>query len=90
MRINGEPTVLTRSGGYLCYDDNRFKIIDQFEADDLMHFSAASDGARGRATFHYSADLRRLVRPSHPGTSFTALGVIHASFSSAARHEAHS
>ena len=45
VTINGKPTVLRREGEYLCYEENRCKILDQHNSGDMMQFTAASDGA---------------------------------------------
>lgn len=44
VRINGQATVLKREGEYLCYEENRCKILDEHDAGENVQFSAASDG----------------------------------------------
>jgi hypothetical protein len=49
VRINGHTTALRRVGEYLHYDDedgnqNRCRILDEFEDDNMIHLSAASHG----------------------------------------------
>ncbi len=44
VTINGKQTVLRREGDYLCYDDNRCKILDEHISGDNVQFAASSHG----------------------------------------------
>jgi len=44
VTINGEQTVLKRDGEYLCYDDNRCKILEEVLSGNKVQFVAASQG----------------------------------------------
>lgn len=45
ITINGQQTVLRREGDYLCYGENRCKILDEHVNGGNVQFSAASHGA---------------------------------------------
>ena len=45
VTINGQQTVLRREGDYLCYGEDRCKILDEHVAGDNVQFCAASHGA---------------------------------------------
>ncbi len=42
--INGTPETLTRNGDWLCYGDNRCRIIDEVDDGRMVSFAAASHG----------------------------------------------
>ncbi len=44
VRINGQATTLCRKDGYLCYDENRCQIIEEFDGGKLIQFFAKSHG----------------------------------------------
>ena len=45
VRINGQETLLRREGDYLCYGENRCKILDEHFNGENVQFFAASHGA---------------------------------------------
>ena len=45
VKINGQQTVLRRKGDYLCYRENRCKILEEFVSGENVQFFAASHGA---------------------------------------------
>ena len=49
VKINGRPETIRREGGYLCYGDNRCKILDERSITDAVgvpciSFTCASHG----------------------------------------------
>lgn len=56
VRINGCDTVLRRADGYLCYDDNRCKILDELVDGDVVRFAAASHGDEDEPHFLIQPD----------------------------------
>lgn len=44
VTINGKQAVLKRDGDYLCYDDNRCKILEEGLSGNKVQFFAASHG----------------------------------------------
>ena len=51
VRINGQDTVLTRDGDYLCYGASRCMILDESRSLKGVHFAAASHGAENGPHF---------------------------------------
>lgn len=44
VKINGRPETLTRDGDWLCYENNRCRIIDEWCDETVATFAAASHG----------------------------------------------
>ena len=56
VTINGQSTVLRREGEYLCYAENRCKILDEHVNGENVEFSAASHGAEDEPHFIFRPD----------------------------------